>query len=269
MQNRKDNIHNRTLSIRISTDGFCFCSYVPADASSLRFFFHKPDSTLTLAANMQKALELCPFVEEGARYDIKAIVETEEFTTLPAEYDNKEEYKTFYAHCFPRCDARVEIVANRLNAQGLTVLFPVEKSLYNMLQTVGNVTYYTPLSILLGFVAKLQPNEERYMLAYFQGSLAMFISMNGGRMQLANIFRSNEGENSLYYLLSIWKEQGLSQTDDTLYICGDKSADGLMLMIKRFVKNCNRMNANDLFASNLLNNMNGVPFDLQAMMLCE
>ena len=69
--------------------------------------------------NLQHGVEQCPFVLQGEKYDVKVIVETEDFTTIPVEYDNKQDYKTFYRLCFPKNVARVEVVANRLDAQGL------------------------------------------------------------------------------------------------------------------------------------------------------
>ena len=219
--------------------------------------------------NLQRGVEQCPFISQGENYDVKVIVESEEFTTVPVEYDDKQDYKSFYRLCFPKNDARVEIVANKLAAQGVTVLFPVEKSLYERLQQLGDVTYYSTLSILLGLVTSKPAAETRYMLAYFQGNLSFFISMQDGRLRLANAFRCEEGQDNIYYLLSIWKEQGLSQEDDTLYLCGDKGIEQNMLAIGRFIKRCKRMNANELFPLTLLNKMEGIPFDLQSLILCE
>ena len=71
----KDNIENKTLSIRISTDGFCFCSYTPSLPSSLKYFFYKPEKDLTLTTNLQKGIELCPFVSDNEKYNIKVIIE--------------------------------------------------------------------------------------------------------------------------------------------------------------------------------------------------
>ena len=265
----KDNIQNKTLSIRISTDGFCFCSYTPSLPASLKYFFYKPEKGVTLTMNLQRGIELCPFVSKDEKFDVKVIVETEEFTTVPVEFDNKQDYKAYHRLCFPRNDARVEILANRLNAQGLTVIFPVEKSLYERLQQLGDVTYYSTLSILLGLMTSKPAPEDKYMLAYFQGDLSLFISVQGGKLRLANAFRCDEGHDSIYYLLSIWKEQGLSQEDDVLYLCGDKGVEVNMMTIGRFIKRCKRMNANELFPLTLLNRMEGIPFDLQALILCE
>ena len=265
----KDNNQNKTLSIRISTDGFCFCSYTPSLPESLKYFFHKTEKGLTLAANLQKGIEMCPFISQDERYEVKVVVETEEFTTVPIEYDDRQDYKTFHRLCFPKNDARVEIVANRLNVIGLTVLFPVEKSLYERLQQLGEVSYYSTIGILSGLLSSKPVDDDKYMLAYFQGNLSFFISMQDGKMRLANAFRCDDGHACIYYLLSIWKEQGLSQEEDALYLCGDKGVEQNMMTIGRFIKRCKRLNASEMFPLTLLNKMEGIPFDLQSLILCE
>ena len=238
----KDNIENKTLSIRISTDGFCFCGYTPSLPGSLKYFFYKPEKDLTLTTNLQKGVEQCPF---------------------------KQCHKTFYRHCFPKNETRYEIVANRLNAQGITVLFPIEKALCEYIQQLGNTTFYSSPSILLGLITSKPVNESNYMLAFFQGDLAIYISIKDGKLQLANAFKNDCGQDCIYYLLGIWKEQGLSQENDTLYLCGDTGVEANIMTIGRFIKNCKRLNANQLFPSTLLNKMEGIPFDLQALILCE
>ena len=125
----------------MSTDGFCFCSYTPSQPGSLKYHYYRTEKGLTLTSNLQKSMEQCPFVSQGESYDVKVIIETEEFTTLPVEYDSRQDYKAFHRLCFPKNDVRVEVVANRLNALGLTVLFPVEKSLYERFQQLGNVEH--------------------------------------------------------------------------------------------------------------------------------
>ena len=265
----KDKNLNRTLSIRISTDGFCFCSYTPSLPDSLKYFFYKPEKDLTLTTNLQKGVELCPFISDSENYDVKAIIEANEFTTIPIEYDDRQSYKTFYRHCFPQSETRFEVVANRLNAQGITVLFPVEKALYEYIQRLGSTTFYSSMSILSGLLTSKPVEEDSYMLAFFQGNLAMYISIKDGKLQLANAFRSESGQDSIYYLLSIWKEQGFSQEDDTLYLCGDSGVEANIMTIGRFIKRCKRLNASQLFPSTLLNKLEGIPFDLQALILCE
>lgn len=264
----KDNIQKKTLSIRISTNGFCFCTYIPALPNSLKYFTYKPDIERSLAANIQSAFEECPLIAKGENYEIKAIIETGEYTCIPAEYDNNSDYKQFFSYCFPKSE-NVEIIANKLNSNGYTILFPVDSSIYESIQKFGNVTFYTPASIIMSYLSYKPIEEERYMLAYLYNDFAFIITVRNGKVGLSNIFKNENIENVLFYMLSIWKEQGLSQTNDFLYLCGDNSIEEFSPIAGKFIKNIKRINPNELFSSTLLNRIEGIPFDLQALILCE
>jgi hypothetical protein len=42
-----------------------------------------------LASNIETAFEVCPLTSPNEKYDIKAIIETGDFTCIPAEHDNE------------------------------------------------------------------------------------------------------------------------------------------------------------------------------------
>ncbi len=264
----KANIQDKTLSIRISTNGFCFCTYIPSEQESLKYFSCPADSRRSLASNLQDAIDSCPLIKHGDRYNVKAIIETGEYTCIPAEYDKKSDYELFFRTCFPKSGG-CEIAANRLNMQGYTILFPVDNPLAEILRKLGEVTYYTPASIVISYLGYKPMSEKRYMLAYIYNDLAFILAMDNGKVQISNIFKKEDNENILFYLLSIWKEQELSQTGDTLYICGDSRIENFAQAAGRFIKNIRRINPNELFAPTLLNRVKGIPFDLQALILCE
>lgn len=258
----------RTLSIRISTNGFCFCIYNAAEPDSVQYHFHRADGNSSLYANLCRAIEDCPLPMNDIT-DIKAIIATNDFTTLPAEYDEKQNHKIYYRCCFPKADTNVEIIANRLTAHNLTVLFPVEKNIYNRLAQMGNVSYYTPASILPGYIASKPLGGDRYMLAYYCEEGSLLLSINNGHVELINSFGTADNHNQLYYLLTIWKAQGLSQTDDPLYLCGNKRVEELSTALAQFIRHRERINPGALFPPNLLNRIGNIPFDLQALLLCE
>lgn len=264
----KDNIQKKTLSIRISTNGFCFCSHIPTQPDSLKYFTCQPDIKRSLASNIQTAFENCPLIGHNEEYNIKAIIETGEFTCIPTEYDNNSDYRQFFDYCFPNNEER-EIISNRLNAQGCTILFPIEKSVYETIQSFGEVALYTPASIIMSYLNYKPMAKEQYMLAYLYNDYALIITMKNGKAGISNIFKKEELGNILFYMLSIWKEQGLSQTDDHLYLCGDNSIEELALTAGKFIKHIKRINPNELFSPSLLNRIEGIPFDLQALILCE
>lgn len=265
----KDKNLKRTLSIRISTDGFCFCDYIPSQPDSLNYFFYKTDKSRSMAANLKAGIEENPFIEECNEYEIKYIIETNEFTAIPIEFDNKENYKVFYRQCFPNGNTNTEIIANKLNAQGFTIIFPIEKGLYEEICSIGEASIFTPASILAGFASKAPLEGDKYMLAYLHGKYALLLSIKDSKAELINIFSNDNSQNTLFYILSMWKEQELSQVDDTLYICGDKRVEEMIPLIGKFIKNCKRINPNEIFRPNLLNKIEGIPFDLQTLILCE
>ena len=260
---------NKTLSIRISTDGFCFCSYTPTDPASLQYFSCGTDDSITLAANLSKAMEECPFINTGASHEIKAIIETVSYTMLPSDYDEREEYTAYYRNCFPKSEDNVEIVANKLHAQGYTVIFPVNKDVAAILQQMGSVSYFTPASILMGYISNAPFEEKKYMLLHLEKEQMLIIAVNEGKVEFANSFEASNKEDLIFYMLSVWKELGFSQTEDTVYLCGDKGIEEIQLFVSRFIKNRRRINPNELFPSSLLNKKQGVPFDMQALILCE
>ena len=264
-----DKTANRTLSIRISTNGFCFCSYTPTAPSSLKYSYYPTDKETSLEVNLRKAVDECQFITGEGNLNVKAIIETSEYTAIPAEFDNRQDYKVFYRCCFPKSDSNIEIMSNRLTVQGLTIIFAVDKGIYTILQELGDVTYYTPASILMGYMTRNGLVEENCMLAYLHGEHSTFIPVRDGRIGVSSSFKAESGEDHLFYMLSIWKEQGFSQSEDTLYLCGDSRVEELQMLISRFIKNRKRINPSEQFQSSLLNRIEGIPFDLQALILCE
>lgn len=257
-----------TLSIRISTDGFCFCTYDPQQPESVRYNHYECDASLTLAANFDAAWEGCGFSEQQFAAT-QVIIATTEFTTIPGEYDKKENYETFFVSCFDVQNREVKVLSNRMTALNMTVLFAVDEELYRRVCETGNVSFYSTASILLGFIARYPREEERYMLACYHGSKSWLIAMDGERPVLMNSFDVEDINDQLFYLLSIISELGLSQETDALLLSGDAAADAMQMAVARFVRNVEHINPRELFRSNLLNKIENIPFDLQALILCE
>lgn len=260
---------NKTLSIRISTDGFCFCSYLATEPDSLQYYYHEADSNISLTANFNEAWNACTFATVERYSEIRVIVATADFTTIPAEYDNKAGYESIYRSCFPQTAPGTQIIANSLTAQGVTVLFAIDSELYKRVLEAGDITFYTPASILLGYIASQSIEQERYLLAYLHKGKSLLLSIDEGRLMLSNSFKSENPYDQTYYLLSIWQEQGFCQNEDTLYLCGDKSVEELSPVLKQFIRNCKRVNPLEQFRPTILNKIKDTPFDLQALLLCE
>lgn len=257
-----------TLSIRISTDGFCFCTYLPQNPDSVKYSYHECDETTSLSANFETAWE-----ESGLgtqKYNnIQVIVSTTEFTTIPSDYDNSDEHQTIYNSCFPASEKSLKILSNKLSTYNLTVLFATDEELHERLCEIGEINYYSPVSIILGFLARYPRNEKRHLTAYFHNGKSLLVAMDEERPILINGFCGEKTEDQLYYLLCVWNELKFSQSEDTLLLCGDTLADAMEMSAKNFIRNIKRINPREQFHSNLLNKIENIPFDLQTLLLCE
>ena len=257
-----------TLSIRISTDGFCFCTYLPQQPDSVKYIYHECDGATSLGANFETAWE-----ESGLgtqKYSsIQVIVSTTEFTTVPADCDDKEHFTTIYNSCFPVSEKSVKVLSNRLSAHNMTVLFAIDEGLHERLCEIGEISYYSPVSIILGYLTRYPRNEKKYLTTYLHNGKSLLIAMEEERPILINAFESEKTEDQLYYLLCVWNELEFSQLEETLLICGDTHADALQMSAKNFIRNIKRINPREQFRSNLLNKIENIPFDLQTLLLCE
>ncbi len=258
-----------TLSIRISTDGFCFCTYHPQHPDSVKYSYYECDKSTSLSANFERAWEETQLGQ--IKYNkIQVIVSTTEFTIVPSDYDdNSENYTQIYNSCFPPSENSLTILSNKLSAHNLTILFAIDEELYERLCEIGEVNYYSPVSIIMGFLTRYPREKKKYLTAVFHKENSLFIAMEEERPILVNGFENTNTEDQLYYLLCIWNELNLSQLEDTLLLCGDAQADTIEMSAKNFIRDIKRINPREEFRSNLLNKIENIPFDLQTLLLCE
>jgi hypothetical protein len=257
-----------TLSIRISTDGFCFCTYLPQQPDSVKYTTYECDRQLSIAANFEAAWKACNLAHEDYS-KIQVIAASTEFTAVPPTISSKEEQEAIFKSCFPQTKEEVKIVSNTLSAQNMTILFGINEELHKLLTRIGEVNYYSPISIMSGFLTRYPMGAGRYIMVDIQDETMQLIAMEEETPLLMNSFRAATTADLLYYLLYIWNELGFSQEEETLLLCGNHSADKFEMTAKDFIRNIKRINPRQLFQSNLLNKIETTPFDLQALILCE
>ena len=257
-----------TLSIRISTDGFCFCTYLPQQPDSVKYSYHECDKATSLNANFEAAWEESRLGNQKYS-NIQVIVSSAEFTTIPSNYDSNDEYVAMYNSCFPPSEKSLKILSNKLSAHNLTVLFSIDEELHERLCEIGEINYYSPVSIILGYLTRYPREEKKFLTTYLHNGKSLLIAMEDERPTLINGFVGEATEDQLYYLLCIWNELKFSQLEDTLLLCGDTQADAMEMSAKNFIRNIKRINPREQFRSNLLNKIENIPFDLQTLLLCE
>ena len=91
---------NKSLSIRVCTDGLSFCVYAPSEAEPYKYITYKVNHTISLAANLKQALLNEPVLQEEYQR-VNVLVTTPKFTTVPVVHFKSEEIEDIFNFNFP------------------------------------------------------------------------------------------------------------------------------------------------------------------------
>lgn len=246
-----------TLSIRLSTDGFSFSVLNPLGEDGLSFYDYKIDESLSITANLKRTFRDVEWISLPYRR-VNVLMASKRFTLIPLEFFEDEQAETVFHHNHPQRDNEL-IQYNILHKNSIVVLFGMDKSVCSFLhEQHPDARFYSQSSPLIEyFASKSRLGNNRKLYAYLQKEAINVYGYERGRLLLANSFACKETADRIYYLLYAWKQLGLEQERDELYINGDLSdKETLLPELRRFIRQVFIMNP----AANI---------DLQAINLCE
>lgn len=262
-----------TLSIRLQAGGFCFAVYAQDGSNEYAYRPYPVDGTKTMVANLKEAFEELDFLQYAyARVNVLLVDSC--YTLVPKEHFVEQKSREIYQQNFSQANGRDLILCNRVGEdRQIAVLFNVDRQLHQLLHSrMQHVTFYASVTPVLEFgLRKSISQSVSYNLLHLSGRRMDILCLSEGEPLLVNTFEHRDTSDSLFYLLNCWQTLGLSQTEDTLWIAGEgKKTKELADEVRVFVKSVRNLSAMEEFTENELARMDGVPFDLQALMVvCE
>ena len=91
----ENNPNNKSLSIRVCTNGLSFCSYTPLADTPFEYKVFDIKPTISLAANIKEALTTEPMLKEEYQR-VNVLITTPHFTTVPIAYFKLEDAQKYY-----------------------------------------------------------------------------------------------------------------------------------------------------------------------------
>lgn len=246
-----------TLSIRLSTDGFCFSVFNPLDDGASSIFDREVDQSLSLTANLKQTFRELEWLHNPF-YNVNVLMADKRCTFIPLEFFEDEQAETIFYHNHPKRENEI-VQYNILHKDNTVVLFGMDKSAYTFLsEQYPNVRFYSQTSPFIEYLsAKSRLGNNRKMYVHFRKESADIYCFEHSHLLLANFFDCKETADRLYYLLYIWKQLGLEQERDELHLTGALSdKETLLPELRKYIRQVFIMNP----ATNL---------DLQAINLCE
>lgn len=246
-----------TLSIRLSTGGFCFYIYNPLDDSFSLIEERGIEPSLSLTANLRRILGKTNYLKYKFK-KINILLTESRYTLIPLElFDDKYSSDVFYYNQVP---VENELVRYTVLMNSNTVaVYGVDKSAYQFLETLfpdaNYVSYVVPL--LEYFSTKSRLGNTNKVYAHWASGVLTVFCYEKGKLVLVNSFHAKVIADCVYYVLYVWKQLSFNQLRDELHLCGDLlQKEKLTATFKKYVS--------EVYIMNPFENL-----DLQKISVCE
>ena len=123
----ENQINNKSLSIRVCSNGLSFCTYAPGQEDPFEYKVWDVNHTISLAANMKDALMNEPMLKQDYQR-VNVLITTPHFTTVPVAAFNRDDIHAVYQFTFPK-DKPQHVSYNVLRRSGIAIVFGISDGL--------------------------------------------------------------------------------------------------------------------------------------------
>ena len=261
-----------TLSIRLSTDGFCFAVHNPQAVDQYAYQPYRIDTLKSITANLKAAIESTELLRHNYG-EVNILLSQPPYTLVPKEYYAEQCAHDIYVQNFPQAAPNTQVLTNIVSEEQTIVLFGMEHQLHKFItERYPKAKIYASISPLIEHAVEKSyaQSGKPYCLAHLHKRGTDLLCISNGALQFANTFDNPDTGDAIYYLLNCWQMLGLSQTDDTLHIAGTaRHAKALTNELGRFIKHIHTVRPAEEFHSTELARIDEIPFDLQTLLSCE
>lgn len=262
-------ITNKSLSIRLCTNGLSFCIYSPGSDSPFTYKVFDMNHTISLAANLKHALMNEPMLKQQYQR-VNVLVSTTDITTVPVAYFNAEDVADIYQVNFPKARPQ-HVTYNVLRRSGVALIFGIERTVYQLLlDDFPRARFYASSSTLIEFFGeKSYGGKNRKMYVYLHEKEITLYAFEQGRMLFVNSYPVNTVSDMQYYILNVWQQLAFDQLDDALFIVADSDiSKELSEKTSYFLQNVSLIQRDNDFRGSLTEGNNIIPYDLQTLLVC-
>ena len=229
-----------SLSIRITADGFSFFVTKATPGDVIHRENHHVDKGNTLSQTLAKAA-INPTIADY-EYDAVRVVVDSHATCIPVAEFRSEDVRNLFQQVFSTLDLQDNLVLHTtLDALGVVVAFTIPKAVEATLRdrfpgAVLTCSLANNLQRVCEYHHRLQLDRQP-LFAYLQDKYLHVFSLLKDQLFFANRFEVGEGQNSLYFLLSVWKELKLDAHQNPCFIGGDSIyVQPLIQEVRRYVR---------------------------------
>ena len=210
------------MSIRLRSDGLSFSCHDPSVGGS--FFYQEVgfDRTIPFSA----ALKDFFFENEFLTWNYKrthVLCVTPTYTVVPKPYFLDDQKKELLGFCFTKPDGFC--LNDTLQDGDAEIVFSMEEEVYGFCsRSLLHPHFSHPMKYVLALWRKQSlASDKRQLYAVVEQKRLDLACYKQGQLLFVNSFRIDNAEDVVYYILYVWKQLGLDQRADQLYLQSESS----------------------------------------------
>ena len=259
------------LSIRLSADGFSFSIYNPTEKEQQLVYTTYPvDSSYSMAANLKQMLAETAALHLSYKR-VNILVDSSRYTLIPFElFEDEQMEQLFDFNLSKRMNEMV--LCNILGKNNVALLFAIDKHCHQLLtDQYPTARFFSAISpVSEYFVQKSRTGSNKKMYVYLKEDTLEVYCYKLGKLLFTKAFSCKCTEDRAYYLLYTWKQLGYNQeTDEISLITYQTSAQELTAELHKYVKQVFIINPKIEFKHSDISRVDGLPFDIQTLLVCE
>lgn len=267
MENVVKTVKSQRLTIRVSRYAMSFSVPDAENAGQIEYVPYPMKSGVSTAANLREAFLEEPLLQREWK---KALVMVSTpVVIVPADSFRAGTETTIYNHAVLEHEGDLVMfsVLTQLNA---VALFAVNRDLKTVIDDHFEDAKWCPVCqpVWNYMHQRSYAGMRRKLYAYFYDKHLALFSFAENRFRFVNTFDGTNRHDSVYFILSVWKQLALDQKRDELHLVGNiPEREEMMEQLHKFLQNVYRINPSGDFNRAPITQIKGLPYDLMTLYL--
>lgn len=259
--------HRTRLVIRISKQSLSFAAVQPSAETTFSFEPYTVKSGISMAANIREAFRNVDLLAK--QWDRVMVVADTEVLLVPIDEYQQEDQETLYHHAFTHHQGD-KILSTVLPSLSAVMLYSMNKDLLQVIEDHFPDVRYTHVcaSVWQHFHRRSFTGMNRKLYGYFHDKKVDIFAFTQNRFRFYNRYDTNNPQDAVYFLLYVWKQLGMDQQKDELYISGQLPEEQTLIEnLQKYLRKAYTVNPSAEFNRAPLTQIMGMPYDLITLFL--
>ena len=227
--------NKQVITMRIGRDTLSFSKHLEDETVINEPFIVK--SGVSMAANLREAFKSSELLAE-AQGKVRVLIDTD-VLMVPIELFEEATKEAMFYQAFPSRNQEL-VYFNVLPDLNAVAVFSMNRDLRLVIDDhFSDVTLMVAMMPVWRQLHQRSYTGPRHKLyGYFHEKKLDVFSFQQNRFKYSNVFDASRLNDSLYFLLYVWKQLQLASETDELHLCGHvPEADKMVAELKKYVKN--------------------------------